>query len=186
MNNLNNPHPTTPYRLQQRNRSSSASPVSHIEDASSSLTTLVVRGDTPELLGQTEEEEKFDSEYKKGILTIGFICLLNASLAPIWHTVFASGNGPPPLFLNAVVSVVALIGLLAGGPFLDSSVESSSALAESNSEEKWSWNSFRGGMELGVWKGLGVYNETLRLLLQSLFVLFGNFSFSKPLFVLFL
>lgn len=164
--------------LEKQSSNSSASQVSPIEDASSSLTTLVVQGDTPELLVQTEEEEKSDAEYQKGILTIGFICLLNASLAPIWHTVFASGNDPPPLFLNAVVSVVALIGLLSGGPLLDSSVESSSALAESNSEEKWSWNSFRGGMELGFWKGLGVYDETV--VVAVILCLLGNFSFSKP------
>ena len=100
------------------------------------------------------DDENFDDEYKKGIAIIGFITLLNASLAPVWHTVFATGNGPPPLFLNAVVSIVALVGLLIGGSFLDSSVESSSALAENN-EEKWSMKSFRGGIELGLWKGLG-------------------------------
>jgi hypothetical protein len=103
---------------------------------------------------EREEEEGFDDEYKKGILTIAFICLLNSSLAPVWHIVFAGENGPPPLLLNAVVSIVALLGLLVGGSFLDSSRESSSALAEST-EEKWQWKSFRGGMELGVWKGLG-------------------------------
>jgi hypothetical protein len=103
---------------------------------------------------QREEEEGSDDEYKKGILTIAFICLLNSSLAPVWHIVFAGENGPPPLLLNAVVSIVALLGLLIGGSFLDSSLESSSALAEST-EEKWQWKSFRGGMELGLWKGLG-------------------------------
>jgi hypothetical protein len=92
-------------------------------------------------------------EYQQGFAIISFITLLNASLAPVWHTVFADG-GPPPLFLNAVVSVVALIGLVTLGPLLDRNVDTMSALAESN-EEKWSMKSFRGGMELGVWKGLG-------------------------------
>lgn len=92
-------------------------------------------------------------EYQQGFTIIAFITLLNASLAPVWHTVFADG-GPPPLFLNAVVSVVALIGLLTLGPLLDRNVDSMTALAENN-EEKWSLKSFRGGMELGVWKGLG-------------------------------
>lgn len=101
-----------------------------------------------------DDDANSDAEYKKGITIIGFITLLNASLAPVWHTVFATGSGPPPLFLNAVVSIVALIGLLVGGPLLDSNVESSAALAEA-SEEKWSFKSFRGGMELGLWKGLG-------------------------------
>jgi drug/metabolite transporter (DMT)-like permease len=102
-----------------------------------------------------KDDDDFDAEYKKGIKIIAIITLLNASLAPIWHTVFASGNGPPPLFLNAIVSIVALLGLLAGGSLLDSSVESSAALADSSDREKWSMQSFRGGMELGLWKGLG-------------------------------
>jgi hypothetical protein len=93
-------------------------------------------------------------EYQQGFAIISFITLLNASLAPVWHTVFADG-GPPPLFLNAVVSVVALIGLLTLGPLLDRNVNTMAALAENN-EEKWSLKSFRGGMELGVWKGLGM------------------------------
>jgi hypothetical protein len=98
-----------------------------------------------------------DAEYKQGILTIGLICLLNASLAPVWHIVF-EGNGPPPLFLNAIVSITALVGLLAGGSFLDSKVEKTEALA-GNADEKWSAKSFRGGIELGLWKGLGTYSR---------------------------
>lgn len=122
------------------------------EKESSSKASLKPSSDESSLDISTEDAS--DAEYKKGIAIIGFITLLNASLAPVWHTVFASGNGPPPLFLNAVVSVVALTGLLIGGSLLDSSVESSSALADS-SEEKWSQKSFRGGIELGLWKGLG-------------------------------
>eukprot|EP00980_Cylindrotheca_fusiformis_P005330 scaffold1138_cov128-Cylindrotheca_fusiformis.AAC.12 len=103
-----------------------------------------------------DDNEDLDLEYKKGISIIAFITLLNASLAPVWHTVFAGGNTPPPLFLNAIVSIVALIGLLLGGTLLDSSFEASSALAEVDEDgEKWSLHSFRGGMELGLWKGLG-------------------------------
>lgn len=101
-----------------------------------------------------------DEEYQKGILIIGFITLLNASLAPVWHIVFENG-GPPPLLLNAVVSIVAWLGLLVGGSFLDSKVETTSALAANGAlengeaSETWQWKSFRGGMELGLWKGLG-------------------------------
>jgi hypothetical protein len=102
------------------------------------------------------EIDASDAEYKKGILTIGFICLLNSSLAPVWHIVF-EGNGPPPLFLNAIVSITALVGLLVGGSFLDSKVEKTEALA-GNADEKWSAKSFRGGIELGLWKGLGMYS----------------------------
>lgn len=104
-------------------------------------------------------DEAASDEYKKGIAIISFITLLNASLAPVWHTVFAGGNGPPPLFLNAVVSVTALVGLLTFGPFLDGKVETTSALAE-KSEQAWSAKSFRGGIELGFWKGLGEYSRS--------------------------
>jgi hypothetical protein len=105
-----------------------------------------------ETLGASDTSSE---EYKQGFAIIAFITLLNASLAPVWHTVFANG-GPPPLFLNAVVSVVAFVGLLVLGPLLDRNVESMSALAVTN-EEKWGFKSFRGGMELGFWKGLGKY-----------------------------
>ncbi|CAJ1962673.1 unnamed protein product [Cylindrotheca closterium] len=123
-------------------------------DSTSDSTSPVTRSADDSVSGDIATEEELDGEYKKGIAIIGFITLLNASLAPVWHTVFASGNSPPPLFLNAIVSVVAFTGLLAGGSLLDSSVESSSALAGS-SGEKWSQQSFRGGIELGLWKGLG-------------------------------
>ena len=110
-----------------------------------------------EILGASDTSS---DEYQQGFTIISFITLLNASLAPVWHTVFADG-GPPPLFLNAVVSVVALIGLLTLGPLLDRNVDSMAALAENN-EEKWSLKSFRGGMELGVWKGLGTLSWYVR------------------------
>jgi hypothetical protein len=109
-----------------------------------------------ETLGASDTSSE---EYKQGFAIIAFITLLNASLAPVWHTVFAEG-GPPPLFLNAVVSVVAFVGLLVGGPLLDRNVDTMSTLADTN-EEKWGFKSFRGGMELGVWKGLGKYWRTV-------------------------
>ena len=151
--------------LTRRLASPSSSPSSHLSMADSSRQQVIEREtsvvvETKEspldisVVTEDGDEANFDAEYKKGIAIIGFITLLNASLAPVWHTVFATGNGPPPLFLNAVVSVVALIGLLAGGPLLDSKVESTSALADA-AEEKWSFKSFRGGIELGFWKGLG-------------------------------
>jgi drug/metabolite transporter (DMT)-like permease len=45
------------------------------------------------------------------------------------------------------------------GPLLDRNVDSMSALAGTK-EEKWGFKSFRGGMELGFWKGLGKYGLT--------------------------
>ena len=112
-----------------------------------------VQGDASSIESPVCAGGESSEEYKKGIAIISFITLLNASLAPVWHTVFA-GGGPPPLFLNAVVSVTALVGLLAFGPFLDGKVETTSALA-AKSEQQWSAKSFRGGIELGFWKGLG-------------------------------
>ena len=58
-----------------------------------------------------------------------------------------------------MVSIVALVGLLVGAPILDQNLDKgSSALADTNDEgEKWSFQSFRGGMELGFWKGLGTF-----------------------------
>jgi hypothetical protein len=116
--------------------------------------TASVQGAASSIEQAKADDSAASEEYKKGIAIISFITLLNASLAPVWHTVFAGGAGPPPLFLNAVVSVTALIGLLAFGPFLDGKVETTSALAE-KSENAWSAKSFRGGVELGFWKGLG-------------------------------
>jgi hypothetical protein len=82
------------------------------------------------------------------------------------HVAFQGAVPPPPLFLNAVVSLTAAAALLAGGPFLESSVdETSSGLARprssssnsdnDNESNKWSAQSWRGGMELGLWKGIG-------------------------------
>lgn len=98
------------------------------------------------------------ADYQTGFAIISFITLLNASLAPIWHTVFEGTHSPPPLFLNAVVSITALVGLLAFGPFLDGKVGSTAALA-AKTDEPWSRQSFRGGIELGLWKGLGTYSQ---------------------------
>jgi len=108
---------------------------------------------------KAEEEEEDNAAYKKSFAIISLITLFNASLSPVWHVVY-QGNGPPPLFLNALVSVVAFAGLLAGAPLLDASMGQDSALAEA-SEDKWSKKSFRGGMELGLWKGLGTQNNII-------------------------
>ena len=104
-------------------------------------------------------KEDSDAEFKKGFSIIALITLFNASLSPIWHAVY-EGNGPPPLFLNAVVSIVAFLGLVAGAPLLDGAVDKNSSLKDDISE-KWSAKSFRGGMELGLWKGLGTSFGTI-------------------------
>jgi hypothetical protein len=162
----------------QSHRSFSAALRSNHPPSSLAVATKPTLDRSPTTLAELEEpsapaeetlgaSDTSSEEYKQGIAIIAFITLLNASLAPVWHTVFAEG-GPPPLFLNAVVSVVAFIGLLIIGPLLDRNVDSMSALAGTN-EEKWGFKSFRGGMELGFWKGLGKYGLTdvSILILQS-------------------
>mmetsp|Transcript_39870 Transcript_39870/g.59145 ORF Transcript_39870/g.59145 Transcript_39870/m.59145 type:complete len:467 (-) Transcript_39870:333-1733(-) len=135
-------------------------PLSKDEEDEATLTTTTTTTTTSTLMSATttiaddDSSASFDEEYKRGFLTIAFITFLNASLSPVWHVVF-EGNGPPPLFLNAVVSSVALMGLLGFAPLLDSQVASTSALADTPDQEKWGKQSFRGGIELGLWKGLG-------------------------------
>lgn len=144
------PSPISLYSTQETSTSTSTTkdqPVAIFADEE-----LIING-VQGKINAIEDDSSAASEYKKGFATFAFITLLNASLAPVWHTVFAS-NGPPPLFLNAVVSVTALIGLLAFGPFLDGKVATTSALAQ-KAEQAWSAKSFRGGIELGIWKGLG-------------------------------
>jgi drug/metabolite transporter (DMT)-like permease len=109
-----------------------------------------------------------DSEYTKGFAIIGFITFLNASTNPLWHAAFA-GNGPPPLLLNAAVSVVALIGLLIGGPLLDKSVGTMKDLAvtAASESEAFNWQYLFGGMELGFWKFLGTTSHLYGLSLTT-------------------
>jgi drug/metabolite transporter (DMT)-like permease len=109
------------------------------------------------------------SEYTAGFAIIGFITFLNASTNPLWHAAFA-GNGPPPLLLNAAVSVVALAGLLIGGPLLDRSVGTVKDLAVSTSTsepEDFNWQYLFGGMELGFWKFLGTTSHLYGLSLTT-------------------
>jgi hypothetical protein len=150
-------------------------PVSETPSTSNAISSVIPNDNNDTDRMDTEDAAHLaQQEFQKGFLTIAFITLLNASLAPIWHVAFQGAHTPPPLFLNAVVSLTAAAALLVGGPFLDASVDSvSSALAppsssssstissssaegdnESNSNQ-WSAQSWRGGMELGLWKGLG-------------------------------
>ena len=88
--------------------------------------------------------EGADAEYRRGLLTIGFITLLFSSMSPALHAALAdtsgiagSGHGhapPPVLLLNAVVSVVALCGLVVGGPFLEASTPLPRSLVENRRE----------------------------------------------------
>ena len=119
----------------------------------------------------TNEEEK-EEEYKRGILTIGFITLIFASMSPAMHAALSdTSNTPPPvLLLNAVISIVALSGLIFAGPLLEASTPLPRSLLENQQKQKQdemisssssSNNSIslpveaQAGLELGLWKFLG-------------------------------
>jgi len=108
-----------------------------------------------------------DDEYRRGLLTIGFITLLFSSNSPVLHAAFSCGGAdatvvpPPVLLLNAAVSVVALVGLALGGEGLEKSSTVPSSLRatyEGGAEGDGGINAatiLKGGVELGFWKFLG-------------------------------
>jgi drug/metabolite transporter (DMT)-like permease len=104
-------------------------------------------------------DESFNpqSEYQKGLLTIGFITLLFSSNSPILHAAFSSSNihAPPVLLLNAAVSVVALVGLLLGGDSLESKTLQQPFTFKAKSLTEENTLTLKGGCELGLWKFLG-------------------------------
>ena len=68
-------------------------------------------------------------EYRRGTLTVGFITLLFASNSPALHAALTSmEHAPPPLMLNALCGIAALVGLLWGGPLLGQSTALPSTL----------------------------------------------------------
>ena len=106
----------------------------------------------------------FDDEYKRGLLTIGFITFLFATNSPVLHWAFTSGENPPPVLLvNAAVSIVALVGLLLGGDTLE---DTGSALPSEN-KENINNNDWVGGVELGVWKFFGTTANLFGLALTT-------------------
>jgi drug/metabolite transporter (DMT)-like permease len=96
------------------------------------------------------------SDYQKGLLTIGFITLLFASNSPVLHAAFSSSDiqAPPVLLLNAAVSAVALVGLLLGGDSLEAKTLQPVTF-QATSESEVDALTLQGGFELGLWKFLG-------------------------------
>mmetsp|Transcript_23622 Transcript_23622/g.48889 ORF Transcript_23622/g.48889 Transcript_23622/m.48889 type:complete len:323 (-) Transcript_23622:135-1103(-) len=85
-------------------------------------------------------------------------------MSPAIHAALAdNGNAPPVLLLNAVVSVVALFGLVLGGPLLEASTPLPRSLVKNTEKEAKSNNDdgqflpleAQAGLELGLWKMLG-------------------------------
>jgi len=106
-----------------------------------------------------------DNDYKRGLITIGFITFLFATNSPVLHWAFTSGENPPPVLLvNAAVSVVALVGLLLGGDTLEDTgrlpVDGQTTTSGSNT-------GWLGGLELGIWKFLGTTSNLFGLALTT-------------------
>jgi drug/metabolite transporter (DMT)-like permease len=118
---------------------------------------------TPVLLD--EEAEDATNKYRVGLITIGFITLLFASNSPILRSAWEStSNAPPVLLINAAVSVVGLVGVLASSSFLNQIVSDPSVQENTSEDAKKSDNdlaariigpSVIAGTELGLWKFLG-------------------------------
>jgi drug/metabolite transporter (DMT)-like permease len=116
--------------------------------------------------GIADDRDTRSAEYRRGLLTIGFITLLFSSNSPVLHAAFSTPDGgaapPPVLLLNAAVSVVALIGLLLGGDSLESRTTLPSSLRQEQLQQQLQAGkededalALRGGCELGLWKFLG-------------------------------
>lgn len=106
------------------------------------------------------EKINTNDEYKRGLLTIGFITLLFSSNSPALHAAFSEASAPPVLLLNAAVSGVALLGLLFGGPILEATTPLPSSLLRNQNKDTTAKKSIlsqeqTAGLELGLWKFLG-------------------------------
>lgn len=97
-------------------------------------------------------------EYQKGLYTIGLITLIFSSLSPAIHAALTDSNSPPPVLLfNALVSLIALFGLVFAGPLLggedaknDKNINNDSSSSSSPSKQ-----TLQACFELGLWKFLG-------------------------------
>lgn len=108
-----------------------------------------------------------EAEYKRGLAIVGGITLLFASNSPALHAAFtATESAPPFLLLNALVSIVALSGLLFGGALMNEAVPLPSTLDRSASAS-FDQTSLLAGLELGGWKMLGTTANLYGLSLTS-------------------
>ena len=123
----------------------------------------------------------FDSgkEYRRGLATIGLITLVFASMSPVMHAALAAPEGgtamaPPVLLLNAAVSVIALFGLVVGGPVLQANTElpislqlNQERLEQTKPDDDGLDLVARAGLELGLWKFLGTTANLFGLALTT-------------------
>jgi hypothetical protein len=117
------------------------------------------------ILSTDQELTTATTTYRNGLITIGFITLLFASNSPILRSAWEStANAPPVLLVNAAVSIIGLIGVIATSPFLGQivtdpssgkAVEDSTNINDEDLAARLLGPSVIAGAELGLWKCLG-------------------------------
>jgi drug/metabolite transporter (DMT)-like permease len=117
------------------------------------------------ILSTDQELTTATATYRNGLITIGFITLLFASNSPILRSAWEStANAPPVLLVNAAVSIIGLIGVIATSPFLGQivtdpssgkAVEDSTNINNEDLAARLLGPSVIAGAELGLWKCLG-------------------------------
>mmetsp|Transcript_7729 Transcript_7729/g.15858 ORF Transcript_7729/g.15858 Transcript_7729/m.15858 type:complete len:439 (-) Transcript_7729:352-1668(-) len=144
--------------------------VSPVVDTIGMPKEIILAGSEPQNISIDPASEN----YRLGLITIGFITLLFASNSPALHSAFElSSNTPPVLLINAIVSFVGLIGVVAGSPLLgkivpDPSAQSTNPDTRNNATKESAplsssnnalmrivGPSAVAGTELGLWKFLG-------------------------------
>jgi len=98
-------------------------------------------------------------EYRRGLLICVIITIVFSSNSPAVHTAFAALDTPPPaLLVNAAVSCIALTGIALGGPLLEAVTPPPSSLErnQEKAEDEDPNTPIKAGLELGIWKGLGM------------------------------
>lgn len=130
---------------------------------------------TPVLIDSDAEDAT--KTYRAGLITIGFITLLFASNSPILRSAWEStSSAPPVLLINAAVSVVGLIGVIASSSFLNQIVTDPSAQRNTSKDALNSGNDLAArilgpsavaGAELGLWKFLGTTTNIYGLSVTS-------------------
>lgn len=103
----------------------------------------------------------FGDEYRRGLLICVLITIVFSSNSPAVHTAFGALETPPPaLLVNAACSCIALGGIALGGPLLDAVTPPPSSFErnqeKSTIEDEDPSAAIKAGLELGVWKGLGM------------------------------
>lgn len=163
-----------------------------IQAAATATSPALGEDEQDELVYNRQQQQQQSSSYQTGLLTIAFCTVVFGSFSPAFSAALHSSTGagdsvgaPPVLLLNAVVSALAFLGIVVGGPALEKLVPEPETTAtisnynqkveEDTSPATWLssfWSSKteqhqRAGLELGFWKFLGVTSNLYGLTLTS-------------------